>query len=303
MNESLAFEGLAELDQIALGSVEPVFRTAARQGAISAWWGHVPFAQWLIHVARPGNVVELGTHNGVSYAAFCSSIVADGIDCRCTAVDTWRGDRHAGEYDNEIFTNLKAWHDDRYAGFSTLMRCTFDEALPQIEDGSVDLLHIDGLHTYEEVRHDFETWLPKLSRRGVVLLHDTEERIDDFGVWRLWAELRERYPSFGLKHSHGLGLLAVGADAPKAVQALCATTTDPVRAARIEALFAIIGRRWAAESELLFEVHRVTGLRQDIDRYREETARLRLEAGAGKGQSGAGNSGAGKDHSGAGTGH
>ena len=36
--------------------------------------------------------------------------------------------------------------------FSSLLRMDFADARDHIEDGSVDLLHIDGLHTYEAVR-------------------------------------------------------------------------------------------------------------------------------------------------------
>ncbi|HEV7458174.1 MAG TPA: glycoside hydrolase family 99-like domain-containing protein [Roseococcus sp.] len=262
-NTVSAYDGLSEIDRIAPGSAPAIFRQPARQGAISAWWGHVPFAQWLMHVARPRRVVELGTHNGVSYAAFCSSAQVEKLDCRCTAVDTWQGDHQAGRYDSRVFDALRAWHDPAYAGFSNLMRCTFDEAAPRIENGSVDLLHIDGLHTYEAVRHDLETWLPKMSRRGIVLLHDTEVRDGDFGVWRLWGEVRERYPSFGFRHSHGLGVLAVGAEAAPAVLALCALR-EPERVARVEALFALIGRRWSAEGELAFEWTRIAELREAV---------------------------------------
>src|SRR5262245_11943503 len=227
--------------------LDPPFWRLARTGVLSAWLSHVPFAHWIVRAACPRVLVELGTHNGVSYSAFCEAVLRDGLDTRCYAVDTWKGDEHSGYYGEEVYSDLRRFHESRYGAFSELLRCTFDGALPYIADGSVDLLHIDGLHTYDAVRSDFEHWRPKLSSRAVVLFHDTNVRERDVGVWRLWEELRARYPSFEFLHGHGLGVLAVGPEATPQVAALCALR-DPAMVSAVRQRFALIGERWVLDT-------------------------------------------------------
>jgi rhamnosyltransferase len=125
-------------------------------------------------------------------------------------VDTWKGDAQAGLYGEEVLRELKEHHDGLYGSFSKLVVGRFEEAAKGVKEGAVDLLHIDGMHGYEAVRGDFEKWLPKMSSRGVMLLHDTQERGEGFGVWRLWQEIAKRYRHFEFTHGHGLGVVGVG---------------------------------------------------------------------------------------------
>lgn len=178
--------------------------------AQSAWLEHIPFAFWIIEAHRPRQFVELGVHYGVSYFAFCQAVDRLSLDTRCFGVDTFKGDEHAGSYGENVFEQVRSQNDLQYSGFSRIVRSTFDDALKHFADGSIDLLHIDGLHTLEAVRHDFESWLPKLSSRAIVLMHDTNVRERNFGVFKLFESLKKKYPHFEFVHGHGLGVLGVG---------------------------------------------------------------------------------------------
>jgi hypothetical protein len=202
----------------------------------SAWIGHLPFAFWIVDALRPRVIVELGTHTGVSYCAFCQAVEHLALPCRAYAVDTWEGDAHTGPYSQQIFLELAGYHEPRYGAFSNLVRSTFDAAAEQFEPGTIDLLHIDGLHTYEAVQHDFENWRPLLSDRAVVLFHDTNVMHADFGVQKLWRELSREYPHFEFLHEHGLGVLAVGQRPARAVTELTGLTD--LAATRVRETFA-----------------------------------------------------------------
>src|SRR3989442_352112 len=217
--------------------------------AMAGWIGHVPLGMYLIDVLRPKASAELGTHYGVSYCALCQAIKELGLETRCYAVDSWQGDAHSGFYGPEVLTDLEEHHNPLYAGFSQLIQSTFEEALGCFADDTLDLLHIDGFHTYEAVKQNFEKWLPKLTDRGVVLFHDINVRENDFGVWKFWEELKPRFPYFEFVHSHGLGVLAVGKRYPDELNELLQCSAE--EASRIRSFFAYLGQGLGAAQELI----------------------------------------------------
>ena len=238
--------------------------------APSTWIEHTPFAMFLVGALQPRVIVELGTEYGVSYCAFCQAVKTLDLDTRCYAVDTWQGDPHTGQYDSTIvFHDLRSHHDARYGHFSALIETTFDEAVCQFGDGEIDLLHIDGYHTYDAVRHDFELWLPKMSNQGVVLLHDIHIKEKDFGVWRLWNELRGRYPHFEFTYGCGLGLLVLGAQYPESLRQL--VEASPEDASRVRRYFSELGQRAAEDWE---KEQAVQGLSSKLGQKEQETQSL-----------------------------
>ena len=177
----------------------------------SGWTGHLPFAYDLVKFLRPSLFVELGTWNGDSFFTFCQSVADHDLSTRCYAVDHWKGDDQAGEAPEAQFARVQAYCSATYPVFAYLMRTDFASASSEFNDQTIDVLHIDGMHTYEAVSNDFATWFPKVRSGGVILLHDicvrSSEDHPDFGVWKLWDELKAQHRTFEFRHAYGLGVL------------------------------------------------------------------------------------------------
>jgi len=229
----------------------------------SAWLEHAPFGFWIVDTMRPRSIVELGVHSGFSYSVFCQAVQRLHLSTRCFAIDTWRGDEHAGYYGDDVYAAVSS-HNRRYDAFSRLIRSDFSDACGEFADGSIDLLHIDGCHSYAAVRRDFETWLPKVSSRGVILFHDTAEYTRGFGVYRVWEELRLRYPSFEFRHGHGLGVLGVGERVPTPLCDLFASSADLGCAQTIRSTYERLGVAVSSQQRVNEQEHEIDALREQV---------------------------------------
>ena len=272
---NLPNDGLGQaLERIGVG--EETLREPLRLKPFEHWVGHIPFAFWMVSALRPRILVEIGTHRGNSFLAFCQAIEVERCGTRAYAVDTWEGDAHMAREEG-LFEELSTYHDPRYGHFSSLVRATFDEARELFPDHSIDLLHIDGTHTYEAVGHDFATWASALSDRAVVLFHDTNVRRPHYGVWKLWEELAHTRPHFEFFHSFGLGVLGVGTDLPERVRALFDASCDETAAARIRSFFAARGAAGINRLAMEVEHERAYDAGQRVD---ELAAQLERELSA-----------------------
>jgi hypothetical protein len=242
----------------------------------SAWIEHGPFAFWLVDALRPRTIVELGCYSGFSYFAFCQAVHTLALDTQCHAVDTWRGDDHTGFYGEQVYAKVNAHNQAHYAAFSTLLRTEFNDASQYFPAGTIDLLHIDGMHTYEAVKGDFEHWRPRLSPRAVVLFHDINVRERGFGVARLWEELSAQFKSFAFLHGHGLGVLGVGDNVPAAIDGLLQVAAEPELAYKVRLAYSRLGKdiahvREQAKIERMITEHET--MQADVKKLETELAR------------------------------
>lgn len=171
------------------------------------WNGHRLFAYDLVRFLKPQLYVELGTYWGTSFFTVCQAVKDAQLMTRCVAVDCWEGDSQTGPYGGNVYETVCKIRQDLFASINTeLIRSYFKDAVDKIADASIDLLHIDGLHTYEAVKEDYETWYPKLADNGIILFHDIADSCE-YGSVKFWHELAESLPSFSFQHSWGLGVL------------------------------------------------------------------------------------------------
>ena len=145
-------------------------------------------------VKNPRRGAELGVMRG----RFTSHLLWAFPGLHMIAVDRWEtlpasDEVGAQTYDDwdwagirNEFNRLTRPYLDRL----TVLRMDTVEAAGHVEDGTLDFVFIDAMHTYSNVKADIAAWRPKIRAGGWLCGHDYTNKSDRFpGVRRAVDEL------------------------------------------------------------------------------------------------------------------
>lgn len=167
----------------------------------TAWRGHGEFAMNLVEILKPDIVVDLGVDYG--FSTFCFAQPKIGT---VYGVDWFQGDEHAQYRNTYQFVKTLQSEVNTEFGINNveIIKSDFTE-LSKIWSKKIDILHIDGLHTYDAVKSDFTNWIDHCNEDALILFHDTISFPKDVG--RFFNEIKDEFYNFNFKHCHGLGVL------------------------------------------------------------------------------------------------
>jgi predicted O-methyltransferase YrrM len=155
------------------------FRQVWRTAHWVPGWFHEGSAALLYGVMRerpPHTVVEIGSYLGRSTVFFGLSMLRLNPHGRVIAIDPHTGDRQQLEgLDADSLPSLELFRQHcRAARIDHLVdaRVMTSRQAAREWSGPVDLLFVDGWHSYDAVIADGEAWLPHLSSGGVVVFDD-----------------------------------------------------------------------------------------------------------------------------------
>ena len=168
-----------------------------------------------------GVIVEIGSWKGKSTICLGRGSRA-GNGVRIFAVDPHADYRH-GEFKENI----------ERAGIADLVTPVKGLSQEVVEDfdEQIELLFVDGSHEEEDVRHDFDTWVPKVVEGGVVAFHDTTWHD---GVRRVMAE-----KVYGSRQFKDVRFVIGSTTVARKVAAN--TSLDRLHARRVQATKAVFG--------------------------------------------------------------
>lgn len=168
----------------------------------TCWKGHRGFAEWLVNYLKPEVTVDLGVDWG--FSTFCFAIPRIG---HVYGIDSFEGDDYAGYRDDSVYNLVLNKQDKLHLQDNlTFIKGYFDD-VAKTWNKKIDILHIDGDHSYESVKNDYEVWSKFLTDDGVILFHDTcieELNGNHYGVKKFFDELD--LPKCTFTHTFGLGV-------------------------------------------------------------------------------------------------
>lgn len=132
--------------------------------------GLANLCKWANEKGATGKAVEIGAYSGEG------TIVLAKYFKEVLAVDPWLNGYDINDVASSQcpmkFVFAKFLENTKELGNVNYNQNKSLDALEAVEDGSLDLVYVDGDHRYEAVLADLKGWLPKLRAGGVMAGHD-----------------------------------------------------------------------------------------------------------------------------------
>jgi hypothetical protein len=170
----------------------------------TAWYGHFEKAVNICNILKPKVIVDLGVDFG--FSTFALAFLNTG---EVYGLDNFEGDEHAGAKNTYSYVlNLKEQLKNNFNIQNVHFIKGYFEDIVADWNKPIDLIHIDGLHTYDAVKNDFNVWKKFFHKGTVVLFHDTISYKKDVG--KFFKELNGY--KYNFEDWSGLGLWTMNED-------------------------------------------------------------------------------------------
>lgn len=164
---------------------------------MSAWQVPSEFLQMQqrVQATHPAVILEIGTAKGATLLGWCRM-----ASKKVVSVDL-PGGIHGGGYPAVKQKLYQAFVADRPEISLHLIQAdshcpdTRRRAEQKLAGDLIDVLFIDGDHTYEGVKADFDLWSPLVRPGGLVIFHDIlpHRHVAHCEVDKFWNELKRRF--------------------------------------------------------------------------------------------------------------
>jgi predicted O-methyltransferase YrrM len=162
---------------------------------------------------NPKYILEIGTANGGSLFCFCK-LAQD--DATIISIDLPEGPLGGG-YPEWRIPIYQAFAKENQNLFLLKKDSHKDETLLEVkkilEGNQLDFLFIDGDHSYEGVKKDFELYSTLVRKGGLIVFHDivnNDPTRVDIEVPKFWSEIKNKYKFKEIikdKINFGIGIL------------------------------------------------------------------------------------------------
>lgn len=165
----------------------------------------------LVKQQNPQVIMEIGTANGGTLYCWCRYIESA---TKILSLDL-PGGRFGGGYSKhktKLFERFAPDKDLVFVRSDSHDAETKDRINRELSGKEIDFLFIDGDHTYEGVKEDFEMYKEFVSEGGIIAFHDIvyHPHLEDCEVDKFWKEIRDEYQTKEIIASSGQKWAGIG---------------------------------------------------------------------------------------------